>query len=575
MPRITIENFEYTLEDAIEREDGTVGNLYKGKDLSTGALVAIKVLTNEDFVNNERNLDRIRAAIDLNIDHSNVLKIHGLYYHQGLELYHEVLEFVQGQTLKTKLNDYYNEHNAPLPEYFVLQKALQILEGLQAIHEAGGVHRDLDPSNIMCCPDGTIKIMDLDILYCPGRRDGTIPGTRLGKLGYMSPQQMQARPKYKPAPDWDLYALGIAIYELLTGKQPFVRGVDKATEDAILHAPLAKDPEISSKLFKLLEKATAKQPQNRYLDAQSFKEAIEAYLCPRRGPRIPIPPVPPIPKPFLYGGLGVFAILLLFLFEPTTWELIQKLFSTSTYTNPPVAKIKLLDPVSGECRSPCRFNMESVSENVTNQTTYEWSDGIETKVTRTASFFYNTPGTRRVSLTVTNPDGSDSTKIEIEATTPPNTVPYSVGITVVAPVGVLCTIPCQVNLEVSTPMNMPVGTRYAWLDNKNTAKAGTTAIFLYGNPGTYTVKLTASAPDGRQATAEKVFRVQGDYSLRIPDDSREWMQEYNLIGQFLKLETDDNKLIISYRDGSGRNQKRTAGVDENRNGKIDANEYIN
>lgn len=207
---------------------GGMGVVYRADDTRLGRAVALKFLLPHyrlDASAKARFLREARAAAVL--DHPNLCTVHEVGASDEGWLF-MALALYNGETLRARLR---REGRLPLRE--TIEIVRQIAAGLQAAHAAGIVHRDLKPANVMLLPDGTVRILDFGLAKA---RDHSLSTTsvRLGTVSYMSPEQIRADNLDARA---DLWALGVVLYEMLTGRKPF-RGDEKvAIADAILHDP--------------------------------------------------------------------------------------------------------------------------------------------------------------------------------------------------------------------------------------------------------------------------------------------------------------------------------------------------
>ena len=225
----TISHFE--LREALGA--GGMGVVYRADDTRLGRVVALKFLLpqyNLDASAKARFLREAHAAAAL--DHPNLCTIHEVGTSDEGWLF-LAMALYQGETLRARLT-----RDGPILVGESLEIARQIAEGLQAAHAAGIVHRDLKPGNLMLLPDGTVRILDFGLAKA---RDHTRSeaGVRFGTVSYMSPEQVRGGNVDARA---DLWALGIVLYEMLTGRKPF--GGDE--EVAIAHAILHDEPELLS-----------------------------------------------------------------------------------------------------------------------------------------------------------------------------------------------------------------------------------------------------------------------------------------------------------------------------------------
>jgi WD40 repeat protein len=241
---------------------GGMGVVYRADDTRLGRVVALKFLLphyNLDASLKARFLREAHAAAAL--DHPNLCTIHEVGTSDEGWLF-LAMALYQGETLRARLT-----RDGPVPVREALEIARQIAEGLRAAHAAGIVHRDLKPGNVMLLPDGTVRILDFGLAKA---RDQTLSeiGVRLGTVSYMSPEQIRGGNVDGRS---DLWALGVVLYEMLTGRKPF-RGEE---EVAIVHAILHDQPEppsthrgdISAALEAIVLRLLEKEPANRYADA--------------------------------------------------------------------------------------------------------------------------------------------------------------------------------------------------------------------------------------------------------------------------------------------------------------------
>jgi Tol biopolymer transport system component len=260
---------------------GGMGEVYRARDTRLGRDVAIKVLPEalaQDADRLRRFEQEARAIAALN--HPNILGIHDIGAHDGAPFL--VSEFLEGQTLREKLV------TGPLPARRVIEYARGIAEGLAAAHEKGVVHRDLKPENVFVTRDGRIKVLDFGLakLVRPEEnRDCTVtliseatsPGTVLGTVGYMSPEQVRGEPI---DPRSDIFSCGAVLYEMLTGKRAFKCETSAETMTAILREePQAlndagwKGPQ---ELQRILARCLEKNVERRFQSASDLAFAIES-----------------------------------------------------------------------------------------------------------------------------------------------------------------------------------------------------------------------------------------------------------------------------------------------------------
>ncbi|HTR79887.1 MAG TPA: protein kinase, partial [Gemmatimonadaceae bacterium] len=192
---------------------GGMGVVYKAIDRELGDTVAVKTLKPEVIRQDPAALERFRSEIRLarRISHRNVVRTHDIGENNGL--YYITMEFVDGRSLKELIVS-----RGRLPTAAVLPIAKQLCRALDVAHEAGVIHRDIKPQNMVVEPDGVLKVMDFGIARMAERTGGhTQAGMVVGTPEYMAPEQLLGDSVDARA---DLYAVGVVLYESLTGRLP-------------------------------------------------------------------------------------------------------------------------------------------------------------------------------------------------------------------------------------------------------------------------------------------------------------------------------------------------------------------
>jgi eukaryotic-like serine/threonine-protein kinase len=261
---------------------GGMGEVYKAKHILLGATRVIKVVhpnisTNADA--RERFLREARAATK--VQHPNVATVHDFASLPDGSHY-MVWEFIDGENLAQRLRS-----RGPLPPRNAVRIGIQALRGLEAIHRAGIIHRDISPENLMIShADDSVKIIDLGVAKIEedaGAVSQTKTGIFVGKLRYASPEQLGFLPDGERVDGRaDLYAMAMVIVELLTGRPPYE--ATSPHEYFIIHAREAtlntvvipKEIPGSDALKDSMEKALARDRNVRYATAGAFAEALEA-----------------------------------------------------------------------------------------------------------------------------------------------------------------------------------------------------------------------------------------------------------------------------------------------------------
>jgi serine/threonine protein kinase len=260
---------------------GGMGMVYRAFDRELGETVAIKVLRPDVARESGRVEQRFRSEIRLarRVRHRNVCSVYGDGEHRGL-LY-ICMEYVEGENLVNVARA-----ASGLPHDEAWSVALQVADGLCAIHEVGVVHRDLKTANLMRDRKGVVRVMDFGIAKQHGATGGvtvTATGSLMGTPEYMSPEQLRGEDVDFRG---DLYSFGIVTFELFTGALPFRGDTPVATIVRQLHdAPFLDLPLLPVPLRPVLARALAKEPADRYPTAVEMRRAMQA-ACARSAPGV-------------------------------------------------------------------------------------------------------------------------------------------------------------------------------------------------------------------------------------------------------------------------------------------------
>jgi beta-lactam-binding protein with PASTA domain len=249
---------------------GGMAEVFLAEDTTLGRLVAVKVLR-ERFADDEQFVARFhreaRAAAALN--HPNVVAIHDRGGSAGTS--YIVMEYVPGETVKERV-----QRTGPLSPLAARDVELGLLAALQAAHERGIVHRDVTAQNVLLTGDGLVKVADFGIAHF-GASALTSTGMVMGTSRYLSPEQARGGPTDGRS---DLYAAGVVLFEMLTGRLPFDGDNDFAiaAQHAYEQAPAPSDfaGELPPELDAIVVRALRKDPAERFQSAAEFAAALTA-----------------------------------------------------------------------------------------------------------------------------------------------------------------------------------------------------------------------------------------------------------------------------------------------------------
>jgi serine/threonine-protein kinase len=271
---------KYELQAELGR--GGMGIVYRAHDAMLRRSVAVKVLAPQlaadpSFVERFRH-EAIAAA---NLRHPNIATVYdvGQDMVRGDAVHFLVMEFVEGQTLDRVLQRQGQPFSLPQTDEIIRQVA----QALHYAHQRGMIHRDVKPANIMLGQDGHVTLMDFGLVRAGELSQLTQTGTALGTPAYMAPEQIMGAEVDRRT---DVYALGVVIYELLTGDVPFRRTTPLATVHAQVYDPppplREKRPELPAPVESVVLRALAKNPGGRYGDvtglASDFSRAITGQM---------------------------------------------------------------------------------------------------------------------------------------------------------------------------------------------------------------------------------------------------------------------------------------------------------
>ena len=287
---------------------GGMGEVYRAHDAHLDRDVAIKVLPPGMFGDEAaRRRFRREAEALSRLSHAHIATVHDFDSADSADFL--VMEYVPGPTLSERIA------RGPLPEREIVALAGDVASALEEAHERGIVHRDLKPANIVVTPKGRAKVLDFGVAQLSGSVgdiEQTITQTMSGLVGtlpYMAPEQVRGETVDART---DIYALGVVLFEMLTGRRPFDESHTGRLTDAILHRVLTRptqhQPGLSPELERITVKCLERDPENRYQSAKEVAIDLRRLASPTTLPQPPQAARRPVSSRHLVLG-GAVAIL--------------------------------------------------------------------------------------------------------------------------------------------------------------------------------------------------------------------------------------------------------------------------
>ncbi|WP_299825999.1 serine/threonine-protein kinase [uncultured Pontibacter sp.] len=256
--------------------EGGMATVYLGEHARLGNKVAIKVL-NSHYVRHEQVRSRFltEAKVLASFQHSHIVGVKD-FFEEG-----DVLAFVMDYVEGLPLDEYLYTHNALRDPSKAIAFFSQMLDAFSYAHQKGVVHRDIKPGNLMVTQDGQVRVLDFGIaklLETPvGAAKATATGTMLGTPMYMSPEQINLKPGESIDHRSDIYALGVTLHQILSGRPPYDADTHSGFEMQlkIMTEPLPRLEQVPEWLQKVVDKATAKKREDRFQSCNDFLQALK------------------------------------------------------------------------------------------------------------------------------------------------------------------------------------------------------------------------------------------------------------------------------------------------------------
>lgn len=260
----------YLLEEELGR--GSMGMVYRGKQVALSREVAIKILP-QSLTQDPSYVARFirEAQIMAGLNHPNIVQIYDAGQQNGVLYF--VMEFVQGPTISSLLH-----LDGSMPQHLAAEYVAQIADALDvAYKERNVIHRDIKPENLMLDRWGRVKVMDFGLARAPGLQQITIAKTLVGSIYYASPEQIWGKQLDNRS---DIYALGVVLYEMVTGQRPYSgRSLQELTQKITAGGPVhptALTSELSPDLERIILTAMAANRDERYAQANTLAAELRA-----------------------------------------------------------------------------------------------------------------------------------------------------------------------------------------------------------------------------------------------------------------------------------------------------------
>jgi serine/threonine protein kinase len=338
---------------------GGMGVVFKAVHIKLDKVVALKMIA-PGLAMNERFIKRFEteAKALAKMEDPNIVRIFDLRHEN--DQWFIVMEYIEGITLTEKI-----KKDGALPWREGMPILQQILTSIGHAHQAGIIHRDIKPNNVMICKDGIIKLTDFGLAKDQQGSAHTLTISSGGTLYYMSPEHVKgfAFTDHRS----DIYSIGMTAYEMLTGKVPFSRAeTDFDIREKIMRKDFPSirkmDPDIPRELDKIITKSIAKQPEKRYQSAEEMLAAINTFYAPQTTENDMLPPMTRTKKmnyPMAASIAVILIIISIFLYKIS--------YSTKTETSTDAATPQDSTPATAEITSIPETESAAIENTVTEK----------------------------------------------------------------------------------------------------------------------------------------------------------------------------------------------------------------